>query len=34
MPFGPGIDDIEHGMHRFGRDEAECFLQYRADDGM
>src|SRR6201996_9676981 len=34
MPLGPGVDDIEHARRRFGRDEAECFLQYRADDGM
>ena len=34
MLLGPSVDDIEHGMHRFGRDEAECFLHYRVDDRM
>jgi hypothetical protein len=34
MPFGPGVDDIEHSVHGLGRDEAEPFLQYRVNDRM
>src|SRR5580692_11557158 len=34
MIGGPGVDDVEHGPWRFGRDEAEHVLQQRVDHGM
>src|SRR5215471_8025825 len=34
IPVGPDVDDVEHGVHRFGRREAALLLNDRVHDGV